>query len=52
MERAMIIVVSNKEWNMPKSILMDYSRIEYEDAIVLQVMCRDGVHTCYNSKVN
>lgn len=24
MERAMIIVVSNKEWNMPKSILMDY----------------------------
>lgn len=24
MERAMIIVVSNKEWNMSKSILMDY----------------------------
>lgn len=24
MERAMIIVASNKEWNMPKSILMDY----------------------------
>lgn len=24
MKRAMIIVVSNKEWNMPKSILMDY----------------------------
>lgn len=24
MERAMIIVVSNKECNMPKSILMDY----------------------------
>ncbi|WP_368291349.1 hypothetical protein [Coprococcus sp. RTP21281st1_F1_RTP21281_210402] len=24
MERAMIIVVSNKEWNMLKSILMDY----------------------------
>lgn len=24
MERAMIIVVSNKEWNIPKSILMDY----------------------------
>lgn len=24
MERVMIIVVSNKEWNMPKSILMDY----------------------------
>lgn len=24
MERAMIIVVSNKEWNMPKAILMDY----------------------------
>lgn len=24
MERAMIIVVSNKEWAMPKSILMDY----------------------------
>lgn len=24
MERAMIIVISNKEWNMPKSILMDY----------------------------
>lgn len=24
MEKAMIIVVSNKEWNMPKSILMDY----------------------------
>ena len=24
MKRAMIIVVSNKEWNMPKSILMEY----------------------------
>lgn len=24
MERAMIIIVSNKEWTMPKSILMDY----------------------------
>lgn len=24
MKRAMVIVVSNKEWNMPKSILMDY----------------------------
>lgn len=24
MKRAMIIVVSNKEWKMPKSILMDY----------------------------
>lgn len=24
MKRAMIIIVSNKEWNMPKSILMDY----------------------------
>lgn len=24
MKRAMIIVVSNKEWSMPKSILMDY----------------------------
>lgn len=24
MERAMIIVVSNKEWTMPKSILMEY----------------------------
>lgn len=24
MKRAMIIMVSNKEWNMPKSILMDY----------------------------
>lgn len=35
---------------------MDYlyviSRIEYEDVIVLQVMCRDGVHICYHSKVN
>ncbi len=25
MERAMIIVVSNKEWAMPKLILMDYN---------------------------
>ena len=24
MESAMIITVSNKEWNMPKSILMEY----------------------------
>ena len=24
MERAMIIVVDSKEWNMPKSILLDY----------------------------
>ena len=24
MKRAMIIIVSNKEWNIPKSILMDY----------------------------
>ena len=24
MKKAMIIIVSNKEWNMPKSILMDY----------------------------
>lgn len=35
---------------------MDYlyviSRIEHEDVIVLQVMCRDGVHTCYHSIVN
>lgn len=47
MERAMIIVVSNKEWNMPKSILMDYKG----DSDRLDVMAKE-LFEKYKAKKN
>lgn len=47
MERAMIIVVSNKEWNMPKSILMDYKGDVHDLGIIAKELFEE-----YKAKEN
>lgn len=47
MKRAMIIVVSNKEWNMPKSILMDYKGSSHDLETIAKELFEE-----YKSKEN
>lgn len=47
MKRAMIIVVSNKEWNMPKSILMDYKGNSHDLETIAKELFKE-----YKSKEN
>lgn len=47
MKRAMIITVSNKEWNMPKSILMDYKGNSHDLETVAKELFEE-----YKSKEN
>lgn len=47
MKRAMIIVVSNKEWNMPKSILMDYKSNSHDLETIAKELFEE-----YKSKEN